>query len=229
MLTQRLFECVKPVWETYLNHPFLTGLADASLSKEKFKYYMLQDYLYLYQYAKVFALGAVKTEDHDLMRFFSNLMDTTLNGEMLIHKAYMKRLDITPEDIKKARQALPNNAYTSYMLKIAYEGDALDILIAVLACSWSYAYIGTKIAENPESLHHPFYGEWVDGYSCEAYVSANNSLIERINSLGDNISETRFNRLKEIFVNCSRFEAMFWDMAWLGGDECVSDFGGALC
>ena len=99
MLTQRLFECVKPVWEAYLNHPFLTGLADASLSKEKFKYYMLQDYLYLYQYAKVFAVGAVKTEDHDLMRFFSNLMDTTLNGEMLIHKAYMKRLDITPEDI----------------------------------------------------------------------------------------------------------------------------------
>lgn len=219
MLTQKLFDCVRPIWASYLKHPFITGLADGTLPKEKFKYYMIQDYLYLYQYAKVFALGAVKTEDHDLMRFFSELMNGTLNGEMQIHKAYMKRLGITALDIKNARQALPNSAYTSYMLKIGYEGDALDILIAVLACSWSYAFIGAAVAENAGSLAHPFYGEWVEGYSCEDYINSNNQLIDSINRLGEEISDERFERLKEIFVNCSRFEAMFWDMAWQGGTE----------
>lgn len=223
MLTQKLFSEVSPIWEAYLSHPFITGLSDGTLSKEKFKYYMLQDYLYLYEYAKVFALGAVKTDDHDLMRFFSGLMDGTLNGEMLIHKAYMKRLDITDEDVNNARQALSNNAYTSYMLRIAYEGDALDILIAVLACSWSYAYIGTKLAENKSALAHPFYGEWIEGYSCDDYVNSNEALMNRINELGKNISEKRLVRLKEIFINCSRFEAMFWDMAWQGDCALCSD------
>ena len=55
-------------------------------------------------------------------------------------------------------------------------------------------------------------------YSCEDYVNSNEALINRINQLGENISEKRLVRLKEIFVNCSHFEAMFWDMAWQGND-----------
>lgn len=214
MLTQRLFESVRPIWESYLKHPFIQGISDGTLPKEKFQYYMIQDYLYLYEYAKVFALGAVKTKDHALMRFFSSLTDSTLNGEMNIHKAYMSRLGITEAMIENTPMALPNQAYTSYMLKVGYEGDDLDILIAVLACSWSYAYIGTYIAGHTEAAKHPFYGEWVDGYSCTDYIRTNDALMAMIDKLGENISEQRFFKLNDIFVNCSHFEMMFWDMSW---------------
>lgn len=51
---------------------------------------MLQDYLYLFEYAKVFALGVVKSRDQELMRTFARNVDEILDGEMKVHRSYMK-------------------------------------------------------------------------------------------------------------------------------------------
>lgn len=47
-LTEILYEDVKEIWDGYLKHPFVSGIGDGSLSLERFRFYMLQDYLYLY-------------------------------------------------------------------------------------------------------------------------------------------------------------------------------------
>ena len=58
--SQVLFEEVKGLWNEYLEHPFVKGIGEGTLDKEKFKNYLIQDYLYLKDYAKVFAMGVVK-------------------------------------------------------------------------------------------------------------------------------------------------------------------------
>ena len=97
-LTEILYEDVKEIWDGYLKHPFVSGIGDGSLSLERFRFYMLQDYLYLYDYARVYALGIVKSREPEMMQFFSQLVNDTLNGEMDIHRGYMARLGITPEE-----------------------------------------------------------------------------------------------------------------------------------
>ena len=81
-LTEILYEDVKEIWDGYLKHPFVSGIGDGSLSLERFRFYMLQDYLYLYDYARVYALGIVKSREPEMMQFFSQLVNDTLNGEM---------------------------------------------------------------------------------------------------------------------------------------------------
>ena len=93
--SQRLYQAARPIWEACLSHPFVTGIGDGTLAVEKFRHFMLQDYLYLFDYARVFAVGVVKARDPELMRTFSKNVDAILNGEMNIHRAYMKRLGIT--------------------------------------------------------------------------------------------------------------------------------------
>ena len=44
-LSQRLHACVQDIWPRYLSHPFVMQMADGTLPMEKFRYYMLQDYL----------------------------------------------------------------------------------------------------------------------------------------------------------------------------------------
>ena len=46
-MTERLLEATKEIWAGYNEKPFVKGIADGSLDHEKFKYYMIQDYLYL--------------------------------------------------------------------------------------------------------------------------------------------------------------------------------------
>ena len=79
-LTEILYEDVKEIWDGYLKHPFVSGIGDGSLSLERFRFYMLQDYLYLYDYARVYALGIVKSREPEMMQFFSQLVNDTLNG-----------------------------------------------------------------------------------------------------------------------------------------------------
>ena len=71
---------------------FVKELGEGTLREDRFRFYMVQDYRYLLQYAKVFAMGVVKTEDEALMTRFSYMVHDTLDGEMNIHKAYMSRL-----------------------------------------------------------------------------------------------------------------------------------------
>ena len=213
-VTQRLYEAARPIWEACHAHAFVTGIGDGTLEVEKFRYFLLQDYLYLFDYARVFAWGVVKARSPELMRFFSANVDAILGGEMKIHRAYMARLGITEEQVFAVRPALPNLSYTNYMLSAAAAGGPAEIVAAILACSWSYAEIGTRLAARPGALEHPFYGEWVQGYSSEEYQETNRALVERMDALAAGCSEEEYRRLEEIFVACSRYELGFWEMAW---------------
>ncbi|HAL58508.1 MAG TPA: thiaminase II, partial [Sarcina sp.] len=70
-VTQRLLDGSRDLWDAYLEHPFVQGIADGTLDREKFRFYMIQDYLYLIEYAKVFALGVAKAKDLESMRLFA--------------------------------------------------------------------------------------------------------------------------------------------------------------
>lgn len=213
-VSQRLREAARPIWDRCLRHPFVTGIGDGTLPVEKFQYFMLQDYLYLFDYARVFALGVVKAREAALMRTFAQNVDAILGGEMNIHRAYMARLGISEEQVLAVKPALDNLSYTHYMLSVAERGGPREIVAAILACSWSYAEIGTALAAIPGAADHPFYGEWIQGYASEDYGETNRALIELMDSLAAEAPEAELAHLTEIFVNCSRYELGFWDMAW---------------
>lgn len=213
-VSARLHDAAASVWEACLRHPFVTGIGDGTLDMEKFRYFMLQDYLYLFDYARVFALGVVKARDPELMRVFAANVDAILDGEMKIHRAYMKRLDITEEQVFSIKPALANLSYTNYMLSVAQTGGPMEIVASILACSWSYAEIGQALAAIPGAAEHPFYGEWIRGYASEEYAATNQALIELMDSLAADAGEEQLAYLTDVFVNCSRYELGFWDMAW---------------
>lgn len=213
-VSYRLHDAAAPIWEACLKHPFVTGIGDGTLAVEKFRYFMLQDYLYLFDYARVFALGVVKARDPRLMRTFAANVDAILGGEMEIHRTYMARLGITEEQVFAVKPALDNLSYTNYMLSVASTGGPAEIVASILACSWSYAEIGQALAGIPGAAEHPFYGEWIRGYASDSYAATNQSLIELMDALAAGASGEQLARLTDIFVNCSRYELGFWDMAW---------------
>lgn len=90
------------------------------------------------------------------MQFFSENVDNILNGEMKIHRSYMERLGITEDHVFQVKPALKNAAYTNYMLSVSHAGGIAEVLVSILACSWSYAEIGQVLAQKPGAAEHPF-------------------------------------------------------------------------
>lgn len=213
--TERLLEAAKEIWAQYHVHPFVQGIADGTLDHEKFRFYMIQDYLYLIDYAKVFSVGVAKAADMETMKLFAGYVSQILDGEMDIHKGYMGRLGISQEEAEHTPLALDNISYTSYMIRVAYEEGPAEVAAAILSCALSYEVIAKEIvAKHPEAERHPFYGEWVSGYACQEYHEANQVLIDLTERLTRDYNERQMAHLTDIFINCSRYEGAFWDMAW---------------
>ncbi|MDO4490521.1 MAG: thiaminase II [Lachnospiraceae bacterium] len=211
----RILEGSRSIWETFHDHPFVRGIADGTLPKENFKYYMLQDYVYLLDYAKVFSIGAGKAADPVVGRHFSGYVDQIMNGELNIHKAYMAKLGITEQDVREVYQALDNLSYTSYMLRCAYEGGPAEVCAAILPCAISYEEIAVEmVRRDPACVDHPFYGEWIRGYADPGYHEANTALRDLTAACCENLSEQQIDHLVEIGQRCSLYEGRFWDLAW---------------
>jgi thiaminase/transcriptional activator TenA len=56
--TEDLFEAARPIWEAQLEHPFVQGIAAGDLDDDVFRRWVVQDYLYLQEFARVFAWAA---------------------------------------------------------------------------------------------------------------------------------------------------------------------------
>ncbi len=213
---ERFYKVAEEIWESYNDHPFIKGITDGTLEIEKFRHYMIQDYIYLLDYAKVFALGITKA-GHDVatMQSFAKSIDVILNGEMTIHRAYMARLGITEEEVANAKMSIDNYSYVSYMIAQGSMGGVAEVYAAILSCAWSYEFIAKKIVEiNPKSVDHEFYGEWVRGYSSDEYADGNVRIFAAVEKACEGLSDEHIEALCEMFRVCSVYEYNFWDMAY---------------
>lgn len=212
--TQQLLDYAAEVWTAYNEHPFVLGIQNGTLEKEKFRFYMIQDYLYLGDYAKIFALGVAKATSLSNAMLFSKYI-SVMNGELNVHSNYMARLGITQEDIDSAKRSLDSLSYTSYMLRVAYEETEVEIVAAILACAYSYEVIAKKMVENnPAAVDDEFYGSWISGYVSEEYSEENRVLIELLDDMTKSYTPAQIEHLKEVFLACSRYEMAFWDLSW---------------
>lgn len=217
-LSETLYAQVQDIWPRYLSHPFVTEMAHGTLPKEKFRYYMLQDYLYLQDYVKIFAAMIQKAEDFEQIRFLCGEMSATIDETFRTHLPYMKRLGIGEQEIACATAHIDSSAYSHYMICEAQAGDVLTGLVALLNCSWSYAYIAEKTVEAyPEAVNDESYGSWFAGYVSPEYKKTNQALIDRIDALAENIDGKKTRHLCEIFKKCCLFDLRFWDMVYAMG------------
>ena len=156
--TERLLAAAKDIWAAYNEHPFVLGIQDGTLAREKFKYYIIQDYLYLEEYAKVFAIGIAKAKRLDTMRLFSRQVNFLTEGEMDIHRGYMGAFTVSQEELAATPRALDNLSYTSYMLRVAYEEGEAEILarpsskIIPVRRSIPSTGIGSRAMPDPSSV-----------------------------------------------------------------------------
>jgi thiaminase (transcriptional activator TenA) len=217
--TDSLYNKVNDIWEKTHKHPFVVGMGNGDLPEESFIRYMKQDYVFLIDYSRLFALGSVKARDIETMAAFAKLLHETLHGEMELHRGYASRFGITNQELEETKPAPMNLAYTRYMLNVAQNGSLAELIAALLPCMWSYWEIGKMLVrEYPGAEEHPLYGEWVTMYSSDEFGALAAWLIDLLDELADGMSDKELSHLEEHFLTTSKFEYMFWDMVYQGGD-----------
>ncbi|MDU5111021.1 MAG: thiaminase II [Clostridium sp.] len=213
--TDILFEDVRELWGKYLEHPFVKEIGEGTLDKEKFKNYLVQDYLYLKEYAKVFAMGLVKAESLSDMNLYYGSIKGILEDETEVHTNYLKYFGIDQDKVFDNRKEMTTESYTSYMLGIGLKGDLKEIAMTILPCAWSYQFIGRSLYEkHKDTLDNNFYKPWIEEYSSVEFEEGSEVWKNHINDLCKDISEKEAENLRDIFMKSSLYEMDFWDMAY---------------
>ncbi|WP_286005603.1 thiaminase II [Campylobacter avium] len=208
-LFQRLLKENAKVWDEYLHHNFVKELEKGTLKEENFLFYLKQDYIYLINYAKCYALLALNANNAKELRFAMKFQNYIVEGELELHKSILK-LGIDADKLCVKDESIVNIAYTRYMLSVGQSGDFLDMLVALSACAIGYGYIGAEIISRlskDELEKHP-YKEWILTYSGEVFQAEIKEFEDFLNSY--EVDENKFKKLSEIFHTVVRLEREFW-------------------
>ena len=202
------------IWKRELAHPFVRGLGDGTLPVDRFGFYLEQDYLFLVEYCRVFALASAKARDLAVMGLFSGLLNDTLQTEMQLHRDYCKRLGIADSALTGARAAPVTYGYTRHLLSTAYSGSIVEIVAAVLPCQLGYVEIASALEREGGGGNNSFYREWITTYTSPDFVEGANRLVQLLDQLADGMPPPETARLADLFLTSSRFEYLFWEMSW---------------
>jgi len=207
--TEHLRQAAAPIWAAIERQPFLRELGAGTLPVEKFLFFVRQDSAYLRVFARVLALAAVKSEAPSDTEQLAEHARSVFQVEEALHKRVARELGSTLEGVEMAPTAY---AYTRHLLAVGYNGSLAEIIGAVLPCYWIYADAGRRLAQNPPD--HPIFADWITTYVSPAFQTATAQQIERLERLAARVSDAERRRITEYFLTSSRYEYLFWDMAY---------------
>ncbi len=210
--TRELWTAMTPIYTQILRHPFVTGLTDGSLSRDRFVFYAVQDALYLREFARGLALAAAKAPEDDWIIMFSDHAANALRVERSLHESFFKDFGLSPADVAATPLAPTNLAYTSYLLAVTHGAPFHEGLAALLPCYWIYWEVG-KALERAGSPN-PLYGRWIATYASEDFGAVVRAVLAATDAIAARLQPAERAAMERHVLATSRYEWMFWDMGW---------------
>ena len=218
---ERLKRAASAEWRSYTEHPFTDAMADGSLAEAAFRHYLVQDYLFLIEFARAYALSVYKSPKLTDMREAAAGLSAILDVEMNLHVKLCAGWGLSLDDLENASAAVETLAYTRYVLDTGMRGDLLALNVALAPCVIGYAEIATRLAGRPNAsaATNP-YRVWIAEYAGAPYQEVAASARAHLEHLAERYATpVREAELITIFREATRLEADFWDMGWRAGQR----------
>jgi thiaminase (transcriptional activator TenA) len=239
-----------PIIKATERHPFLVAMVDGTLPIEPFQYYVIQDALYLKDFAYCLRhLGekrrCMKTDDAENYDADADRLVAFAKGaeeaELSLHNSFFRQWNIdastsVSSDKLNIHPQMPNALlYTSYMKQVITTRPYAEGLAVLLPCFWVYAHVGEVMLQLRTDLgttvtRPPMYDAWIDMYGGEEFHKEVSDYKELVNQVLRTIDDTEtYAAMQQHFLMCCQLEYMFWDqalvcMTWpsIGGDNNTS-------
>lgn len=214
----RLKAAAPDAWRDYTEHRFTDAMADGTLPEAAFRTYLVQDYLFLIEFARAYALSIYKSPTLADMREGAAGMAAILDVEMELHVKLCAGWGLSRADLEAAPPAPEMLAYTRYVLDAGMRGDLLALKVALAPCVIGYAEIAPRLqARAGAALAGNPYRSWIEEYAGAAYQQVAADARAHLDRLAARYATpAREAELVAIFREATRLEAEFWEMGYRG-------------
>ena len=209
--SDELLEAGESIWEAQKDHPFVTELADGSLDPGAFRHWVEQDYRYLLDYARVFAIAGTKARTEETMTHLLGVAHTILDFEMDLHRSFAAEYGIDQATLESVEKAPTCVAYTNFLVRTAHEGSLAEIAAAIYPCGQGYLDIAAHMADLAPGEHR--YTPFIEKYTSEEFEEAVEWMRWFVDDCGERFPGER-QAMEEAFRTSARLEHAFWEMAY---------------
>ncbi|AGB14693.1 putative transcription activator [Halovivax ruber XH-70] len=209
--SDELLDAGAEIWEAQYEHPFVTELADGTLDPDAFRHWVEQDYRYLLDYARTFAIAATKARQEERMAGLLNVAHTTLHTEMDFHREFAADYGIPREDLDSTVKAPTCVAYTNFLVRTAHEGTLPEIAAAVYPCGQGYLDVAEHMAELADEEHR--YTPFIEMYTSDEFYEVADWLRTLVDDCAERNPGER-EAMREAFLTSARLEHEFWEMCY---------------
>jgi thiaminase/transcriptional activator TenA len=158
-LSRELWQANSDLARASLENPFVQGIRDGSLAREKFAYYVGQDAFYLEAFARAYSIAAAKAPDWDGFQTLHALAGGVFE-ELRLHEGYATDWGI---DLRQVEADPTTRRYTDFLLATAWGSDVGLTAVAMSPCMRLYAFLGQELARSEPPEHS--YINWIRTYS----------------------------------------------------------------
>ena len=210
--TQELWAHISDVYAAILEHPFILGLTDGNLDRSAFIFYVIQDSLYLREYARALSIAAAKAPEDEDIAMFNRHASGAIEVERALHTGFFKAFRLSMKAVRSTPMAPTNRAYTSYLFSVIYGRPFHEGLAALLPCYWIYWEVGKALIQkgSPNDL----YRRWIETYGAEEFGDIVRAVLALTDRVGKDLNPCDRTAMVEHFVTTSRYEWMFWEMGY---------------
>jgi thiaminase (transcriptional activator TenA) len=192
--------------------PFNRELAAGTLSRERFRFYITQDKLYLDQYARTLAIAGARAPDLEAMDKFVGSALGALAVERALHGQFLEQFGMSEADILAAEPSPSCLAYTNFLIAAAHHDSWPVLVAAILPCFWIYHDVGVRIAKETEPGN--FYQPWIDTYADDAFADSVRDVIRITDAAAASAGAAERAAMGRAFVRSTQYEWLFWDSAY---------------
>jgi thiaminase (transcriptional activator TenA) len=211
-----LWQEIAPLRTAILAQPFLQELQNGTLSRATFQRYLVQDSLYLGEYARVLALAAARAPDAGARLEFSEGARVAVQVEEALHQHFFALFGL---DKTAAAHAAPSPTclgYTGFLAQTAATRSYGETVAALLPCFWIYWEVGCAV--KPASAPGNPYSAWIETYADPGFGATTQRVISIVNNAATTACAAEIKAMASAFKTAARYEWMFWDSAYRNDD-----------
>ena len=204
---------ISKIYDAILHMQFLRELEDGSLSREIFQHYIIQDGIYLGEFARVLAIISAKAPTPKIQLQFAKSVQNAIEVERSLHENFFAEFGIVAEEALATEPSPTCLNYTNFLIATAYQNSFAVIVAAILPCFWIYSEVGKEIHNRAIAEANP-YQKWIDTYADAEFEELVESAIEVVNRTAEKVSVAERELMHQAFYRASQFEWMFWDSSY---------------
>jgi len=201
------------IWRAIEAHPFLRELHAGTLPMNRFTYFILQDYVYLLDFAQVLCQGGAKSPDLETLELFARHALMAVEVERSFHASFGTSLGLSRKQLDAVAKGPITQAYIGHLQSVAHSGSLGELVAAVLPCYWIYGEVGRRLYKN-RPTKPKIYRQWIETYAGEEFWQPVREQIRLMDKLGARANYSERKLMTAHFILSSRYEFMFWDQAY---------------